>query len=837
MKTYSLAYKSFEDLINNIDSESITSEQEVLVQVFTSIFDKPFISNLIAEILRIIPQAKIIGTTSNMCIFNAEYVKNTCILSITILDNAHVCTCAIENKCKDSYELGKEFFRNIYQDKAKAMIIFATPFDIEPQELLIGITHSNKEIVISGGIADIHLDNNNISSIASSKRYVFNEKRILENGVAGVCISGDNLFVNLVSNCSWLPIGKEHIITEAKDNFIISIDNTTAADFYSNYIGKENLEVLYSIENQFPLMIYTNDEYLPIPIKKIVNNHIETNIKIPIGTKIKLGYGNMSHIFESIRQKIQITSTLPLETIFIYSCIGRQLFLGDLVNIEMQPLNKELSVNGFFARGEFLYKNGHSSFVSHTATVLCLSENENSRVSIGETKYEIDSDIFNLRHKLLYNIIKSTTDELDDLNVNLERKIQDKIEELTIQYNTDTLTGLPNRIKFLNDLQSKEDCQLAIIDINNFSEVNDFYGNRIGDLLLQSFTEELVIFARTHGLLIYRINSDVFGIIDDLNLSDTDFFNIIVKFYKHITQNSLVCDTSNIYINVNIGISSGNVSVLEKAEMALDHAKHSASNIKVYADDIPMKITYENNIRWITELREAIRDDRIQPFFQGIHNNITGKIEKYETLMRLVTKDGTVIPPINFLDIAKKSGIYTELTKIIINKSFKTFEGTNYDFSINLSVEDIRDPKTRELIYSKLENNSISKRVIFEIVESEDIGNYEEIRDFIEKIHEFGSKIAIDDFGTGYSNFEYVIKLHIDYLKIDGSIIKNITSDTSAELIAETISNFSSKLGIPTIAEFVHNEEVHKRVEKMGLSYSQGYFFSEPSSKIRKKND
>ena len=186
----------------------------------------------------------------------------------------------------------------------------------------------------------------------------------------------------------------------------------------------------------------------------------------------------------------------------------------------------------------------------------------------------------------------------------------------------------------------------------------------------------------------------------------------------------------------------------------------------------------------------------------------------------------------NFLEIAKKSGIYTELTKIILNKAFDTFRNTKYDFSINLCVEDIKDTKTKKLIYNKLKDNDISHRVIFEIVETEDIENYEEIKEFIERIHEYGAKIAIDDFGTGYSNFEYIIKLHIDYLKIDGSIIKEVTSDKSAELIAETISSFSSKLGIPTIAEFVHNEAVHKKVEKMGLCYSQGYYFSEPCSDI-----
>jgi len=394
------------------------------------------------------------------------------------------------------------------------------------------------------------------------------------------------------------------------------------------------------------------------------------------------------------------------------------------------------------------------------------------------------------------------------------------------------LTGLPNRIKLLSDLQNINDCQFALLDIQDFSELNDFYGLKIGDAVLLEFAERLNKLAINNEVLIYRLSSDVFGIVDTTKRSDDEFYAMLYEFNDTLKHNVFIYENIKIYININVGISAGKNSVLEKAEMALDFAKHKLDNLKAYNENMYMKNTYKNNLSWITELREAIKEDRIVPFFQPIHNNQNNKFEKYESLMRLIRKDGTVVVPFHFLDIAKKSGIYTELTQIMINKSFNAFKELDYKFSINISVEDIMDIKTKNLIFEKLKEEDMANKAIFELIETEDIVDYAEIKEFVDKIHQFGAKMAIDDFGSGYSNFEYIIKLNIDYLKIDGTIIKNIANDKSSEILAETISSFSSKLGIDVIAEFVHDEAVYNKVKEMGIKYSQGYYFSEPKLDI-----
>lgn len=168
----------------------------------------------------------------------------------------------------------------------------------------------------------------------------------------------------------------------------------------------------------------------------------------------------------------------------------------------------------------------------------------------------------------------------------------------------------------------------------------------------------------------------------------------------------------------------------------------------------------------------------------------------------------------------------------MVKQSFELFKDKHAHFSINLSVLDILEPRTTTYIFEMLKQYGIGERVIFEIVESESIDNFESIVAFIDKVKSYGCKIAIDDFGTGYSNFEYLIKLRADYLKIDGSLIKNLDKDKNALLVVSTIVEFSKKLGMKTVAEFVENREIFDIVRELGVDYSQGYYFSEPVAQI-----
>lgn len=203
----------------------------------------------------------------------------------------------------------------------------------------------------------------------------------------------------------------------------------------------------------------------------------------------------------------------------------------------------------------------------------------------------------------------------------------------------------------------------------------------------------------------------------------------------------------------------------------------------------------------------------------------------------MIDENNNVIPPLDFLRVAKRSNLYQELTKIVIENSFRYFYNTEQEFSINLAIDDILSSKIIDYLELNLVKYSgIGKQLTLEILEDESINNFEKVNEFIARMRKYGCKIAIDDFGTGYSNFEHLLRIKADFIKIDGSMIKNIDKDEESRRIVELMVDFSKKLGIKTIAEFVHSNNVSKAVEDIGIDASQGYYFDQPKPIINNPN-
>jgi EAL domain-containing protein (putative c-di-GMP-specific phosphodiesterase class I) len=252
----------------------------------------------------------------------------------------------------------------------------------------------------------------------------------------------------------------------------------------------------------------------------------------------------------------------------------------------------------------------------------------------------------------------------------------------------------------------------------------------------------------------------------------------------------------------------------------------------IYDKRLGLEKIYEKNVLWTLKLKKALDNNKIVPFFQAIYNMRTQKIEKYEVLVRLINEENIPISPYYFLDIAKRSKQYIKLTKTVVQKSFEYFQNKNYEFSVNLTIEDIINENVANYIIEKIKEYNIGSKVIFEIVESEGINNFEEANDFIDKVKSLGAKVAIDDFGSGYSNFNYLIKLKADFIKIDGSLINDIHINKNNKAIVETILDFAKKQKFKTIAEFVSSQEIYDEVKKLGFDFVQGYFIGEPKKEI-----
>ncbi len=397
---------------------------------------------------------------------------------------------------------------------------------------------------------------------------------------------------------------------------------------------------------------------------------------------------------------------------------------------------------------------------------------------------------------------------------------------------TDTLTNYGNRYKLSEDIKERENLSIAIFNIDNFRELNDFYGHHFGDSVIKSIADKIYNFiSNDDKLFFYRLQGDEFALL--ATQQKQDIFTHICKEILLSMKESLIIQNEKIVLSCSCGIAfEDKEHLLSNANMALKLAKQTNHDFIIYNDDISLNNTYANNIRWTKKLAIALQNDNIITHYQPIVNNRTLKYEKYEALVRMIDEDGVIIAPFYFLDISKKTKKYFDITKLVIAQSFEMFKTNEIEFSLNLSVMDIAEPQIFDYIVMMLKRYGIGTRVVFEIVESEYIENLNIVTSFIDEVKKYGCKIAIDDFGTVYSNFEYLIKLKADYLKIDGSLIKNINTDYNAFLVVSTIVEFSKKLNMQTIAEFVENEEVFKIVQQLGIDYSQGYYFSIPKDKL-----
>jgi diguanylate cyclase (GGDEF)-like protein len=395
-------------------------------------------------------------------------------------------------------------------------------------------------------------------------------------------------------------------------------------------------------------------------------------------------------------------------------------------------------------------------------------------------------------------------------------KVINEYEQLKNKYNSarkelekrafyDVLTKLPNRNKLVNEIDGFE--SMILVDIDNFSTINDVYGFDFGNEVLKFVSECL----KKDNKNIYRVGSDEFALCYKEKIDKFRILKIL----------NTPCEYNGIKISLSLGASNIKNRLFETAETALKLAlKNSRVNYMIY--DEKMDNEQKQNLEKIQILYKIYEQEGVIPFYQCIVDQ-NQNIIKYEALMRLKYND-EIYSPFEFMEILKNAKLYNRFSQLMIKKVFENLHKINKPVSVNLSYEDIDNEATKALIYKNLKKNS---NIVFEILETENIEQMETITDFIRKIKNFGAKIAIDDFGSGYSNFVNVLSLDPDYIKLDASLVKKLEDEKYIEII-KLINSFAEKFNIKTIAEFVSDREKFEILKKIGIDEFQGFYFCEP---------
>ncbi len=446
---------------------------------------------------------------------------------------------------------------------------------------------------------------------------------------------------------------------------------------------------------------------------------------------------------------------------------------------------------------------------------------------------------------LLYKIVEKLKFKKEDINhtKELEIKVRERTSELAKKLYFDDLTGILNRSALLEKLSHCNEMHMPIvflIDIDSFRTYNELYGIEAGNDILKQFSMLLEQYCENSNYTLFRVFGDEFALFEMVEYIDLQKYEeTINEIFSFLSRNKIYIKSLNEYleISITIGMSFGNKNALSKANMALFNAKSNGKKYSTYCSQIDRTKKLVNNFYWRKEIKNALLEDRVIPYFQPIVDR-NKKIIKYESLIRIIQYDmfgeKKVVTPFNFLDIARQTKQYNDLSYRMIEKTLALMKDKNISFSINLDYGDVYNRNLMDMLKTYLSalkktDTNHHNKVILEILEDQQIKDYQSFSKKLEKMKKLGALVAIDDFGSGYSNLSHIVGIDPQYIKIDATLVKNIDTDKNSRKIVQGIVHLAKNLGIKTIAEFVSSEKIFEIVYELGVDEFQGYYFGKPA--------
>ncbi len=423
---------------------------------------------------------------------------------------------------------------------------------------------------------------------------------------------------------------------------------------------------------------------------------------------------------------------------------------------------------------------------------------------------------------------KKLQEKLENYSLDLEHDVAKKTAELEHRYYHHPLTRLPNRNRLIEDIKSMGSIHIALFNLDKFQEFNDYFGEELGNIAIKEMARFLIE-STPESCSLYHVNGDEFALVSSKVRIKEEFVESIRELQKSLNSKQFKYGEEVYILMASVGIASSSVNQLACADIALKEAKKHHTGLSIYKSSMEMEKTYEDNLLCSKKLIHAMKTDNIVPYYQAIVSLKDASLPiRHEGLARMIEEDGTVTPPYQFLNIAKRLRLYPEVTRTMFYKILQTIETKKVAISINLSVEDMNNSEIVKMIINALSSFEYNHFVTFEILETEALESYGDVQLFIDSVRAYGAKVAIDDFGSGYSNFSHILNMHVDYIKIDSSLISNVDTDNNSKLMVETIVKLAQQLGIETVAEFVSTEEIYDTVKELGVDWAQGYWLGKP---------
>ncbi|KYJ85759.1 bifunctional diguanylate cyclase/phosphodiesterase [Sulfurovum riftiae] len=367
MKTLNTFYTNKSTLRKFLKSHQVEDNPRLLVQIFTSFTQKEAIEKMVEKITSLLPQASIIGTTTDGAICEGKVTMETHVIALTQFEHTDLEMAFVEGEGISSYNIGQKMASELRDLRGKLLITFSDGLFTNGEDYLNGIHSINDRVVVAGGMA--------ADSARFKNTFVFDKEHVTSNGAVGVLLVNENLSVYRDYSFNWLPIGKEMTITKVENNRIYTIDDMTAYKVYEKYLGEEVAKQLPAVGVEFPLIIQKEGEMLA---RAILSTHDDGSLSFAgdfkEGDIVTFGYGDVEMILnQSIKTEQKIVNH-PVESIFIYSCMARRRFMPDLIENEIAPFQNIANVTGFFTYGEFYSFSDKPELLNQTMTIVGISE-------------------------------------------------------------------------------------------------------------------------------------------------------------------------------------------------------------------------------------------------------------------------------------------------------------------------------------------------------------------------------------------------------------------------------------------------------------------------------
>ncbi len=404
MKNINTYYTNKKELAAFINDKNIQNSSSLLIQVFSAVADKAFISTLLSELTLLLPDAVIIGATTDGEIMNGRVSSNKVVLSFSQFDHTTLKSTAVTH-IANGYNSGQYLAKALIGDDTKLLIAFADGLYTNGEEFLNGITSVDDKVIVAGGHAG---DNNHFK-----ETLVFTKDHIFTQGAVAVTLNSKHLHVHTDYSFNWHPIGNELTITKAEGNRVYTIDGKSTVDTYAHYLGENISKGLPAIGVEFPLIVNRNGAYISrAAIGKEDDDSLIVAGNLYTGENVRIGYGNTKEILKKSHNILGTTSQKPSEGIFIYSCMTRRHFMGDEIESEVFPLQKIAPVSGFFTYGEFFTSNQKNLF-NQTMTLVSLSESDKiHKITLDTQPQHVDINSASI--EALTHLINITSEEVKE---------------------------------------------------------------------------------------------------------------------------------------------------------------------------------------------------------------------------------------------------------------------------------------------------------------------------------------------------------------------------------------------------------------------------------------